>query len=343
MAHVVRAMSAPAHPLRAALALTALASLLASSAVTESAAAQESPPAVDQAQVTEWLSELSNWGRWGPDDELGTLNLITPEKRRAAAALVRDGVAVSLARDVSKEASPENANPLEHELTWREGRIGLGLDSYAFSYHGYDFSHLDALPHFSVDGELYNGFSTETVRETGAERLGIDVMHDGIFTRGVLVDLPRVLGVPYLEPGTPVTVEDLEAWERASGVTLEPGDVLLVRTGRWVKRAQDGGWRAGSLLAGLHASTLPWLAERDLAAIGCDGITDVVPSGVEGYTLPVHVTLLVGMGTPLFDNLDLDALAAEAAARGRWTFLFTAAPVRFPGGLGSPLNPIVIF
>jgi kynurenine formamidase len=323
--------------------LSAIAAHVALVPLAVSSAAQEAPQPVSREQVTTWIDELSNWGRWGPDDELGTLNLITPEKRRAAAGLVRDGVPVSLARDVSTEASLENGNPLEHEVTWREGRIGVGLDSYSFSYHGYDFSHLDALPHFSVDGKLYNGYSTETVRATGAERLGIEVMHDGIFTRGVLMDLPRVLGVDFLEPGMPVTVEHLEAWERETGVAIEPGDVLLIRTGRWVKRAQDGPWRAGSLLAGLHASTLPWLHERDIAAIGCDGITDAVPSGVEGYNLPVHVTLLVAMGTPLFDNLDLDALAEEAAARGRWTFLFTAAPVRFPGGLGSPLNPIVIF
>jgi len=307
------------------------------------ATGQEGPPSVDQARVEAWLDELSNWGRWGPEDELGTLNLITPAKRRAAAALVVDGVAVSLARDLSKEASPENANPLEHDVTFRDGRIGLGMDSYSFGYHGYDFSHLDALPHFSYDGSFYNGFETATVDDAGASRLGIDVVHDGIFTRGVLVDLPRVLGVDFLEPGTPVTVEHLEAWERQTGVTIEAGDVLRVRTGRWVKRAQDGPWRAGTLLAGLHASTLPWLREKDVAAIGCDGITDVIPSGVEGVNLPLHVMLLVAMGTPLFDNLDLDALAREAASRNRWTFLFTAAPIRFPGGMGSPLNPIVIF
>lgn len=287
---------------------------------------------MDDARIMEWMDELSNWRRWGPDDELGTLNLVTPAKRRAAAALVRDGVAVSLARAVSKTSSPENANPLEDALRWREAHIGVGIDTYAFGYHGYDFSHLDALPHFAVDGRLYNGYSTESVRETGAERLGIGVMTEGVFTRGVLIDLPWLRGEPYVEPGTAVTVEELERWERETGVSIEPGDVLLVRTGRWVKRALDGGWRASGLLAGLHASAAPWLKARDIAAIGCDGITDVLPSGVEGHDNPLHVLLLVAMGTPIFDNLDLDALADEAAARGRWTFLFTAAPLRIPGG-----------
>lgn len=305
--------------------------------------AQDAPPAVSPDQLREWIDEFSNWGRWGPEDEIGTLNLITPEKRRIAAALVENGIAVSLARDVSKEESLENANPLEHSLRWLDGPVGVGLDTYSFSYHGYDFSHLDALPHFSIDGKVYNGFSTEVMRETGAERLGIETMSEGVFTRGVLMDLPRVLGVDYLEPGAAVTTEQLEMWERETGISIQPGDVLLVRTGRWVKRAQDGPWAAGRLLAGLHPSTAPWLASKDIAAIGCDGVTDVLPSEVEGFGNPLHVLLLAGMGTPIFDNLDLDALAEEAADQGRWTFLFTAAPVRFPGGLGSPLNPLAVF
>ena len=328
---------------RATLAAHAAAAVALAGLASPSRASAQALPAVDDARMMQWMDELSNWGRWGPDDELGTLNLITPEKRAAAAALVRDGVAVSLARDVSKEASPENGNPFQHRATWREGHIGVGLDSYEYSYHGYDFSHLDALPHFAVDGRLYNGYSTETVRETGAERLGIGIMTEGIFTRGVLVDLPRLFGVEYLEPGTVVTTGDLERWERETGIAIEPGDVLFVRTGRWVKRAQDGGWRASTLLAGLHVSTAPWLKARDIAAIGSDGVTDVIPTGVEGYGNPLHVLLLVAMGTPIFDNLDLDALAAEAAARGRWTFLLSAAPMRIPGGLGSPLNPLAIF
>ena len=307
------------------------------------ARAQADPPTVTPEQVLEWVDEHSNWGRWGDDDQVGTLNLITPTKRRAAAALVRDGVSVSLARNVSKEAIPENGNPMEHTLRWREGAIGVGLDTYTFSYHGYDFSHLDALPHFAIDGRVYNGYSTDAMKETGAEVLGIDQMSGGMFTRGVLVDIPRVLGIDYLEPGTPITVDDLEEWERVSGVTIEPGDVLLIRTGRWAKRAVDGGWAAGRLLAGLHASTAPWLASKDIAAVGCDGITDLLPSGVEGMANPLHLLFLVGLGTPIFDNLDLEAVAAEAAARDRWTFLFTAAPIRFTGGLGSPLNPLAVF
>lgn len=168
-------------------------------------------------------------------------------------------------------------------------------------------------------------------------------MERGVFTRGVLIDLPRLRGVPFLEPGTAVGPDDLEAWERETGIEIRPGDVLLFRTGRWAKRERDGPWPAGQNLAGLHASTAPWLHERDPAAIGSDGVTDVLPSGIDGFSHPLHQIALVAMGTPLFDNLDLEALAREAAARQRWTFLFTAAPIRVPGGLGAPINPLAIF
>ena len=305
--------------------------------------AQTNPPEVTAEQVQAWLDEFSNWGRWGPDDELGTLNLITEDKRLDAASMVEDGTVVSLARDVNKDTAPDNPQPIGHSAQFSGNRIGWGSDSYTINYHGYSYSHIDALPHTGVGGSLYNGYSTETVGENGAEKLGVQVMQHGLFTRAVLIDIPRLRGVQFLEPGTVITREELERWERESGVEIKPGDVLLVRTGRWAKRAQDGPWAAWRQLAGLHASTAGWLRGKDIAVIGSDGITDVLPSGVEGFTHPLHQLLLVGMGTPLFDNLDLEEVAREAAARGRWSFLFSAAPMRIPGGLGSPINPLVIF
>ena len=305
--------------------------------------AQTNPPEVSAEEVQLWLDELSNWGRWGPDDELGTLNLITAEKRLDAASMVEDGTVVSLARDVNKDTAPDNPQPIGHSVRFSGDRIGWGSDTYTISYHGYSYSHIDALPHTGVGGRLYNDYPTETVGENGAEKLGVQVMQNGLFTRAVLIDIPRLRDVQFLEPGTAITVDELERWEREMGVEIEPGDVLLVRTGRWAKRAQDGPWAAGRQLAGLHASTAGWLKEKDISAIGSDGITDVLPSGVEGFTHPLHQLLLVGMGTPLFDNLDLEEVAEEAAARGRWSFLFSAAPMRIPGGLGSPINPLVIF
>ena len=238
--------------------------------------AQTNLPEVTAEEVQAWLDEFSNWGRWGPNDELGTLNLITTEKRLKAASMVEDGTVVSLARDVNKDTAPDNPQPIGHSARFSGNRIGWGSDSYTINYHGYSYSHIDALPHTGVGGSLYNGYCTETVGESGAEKLGVQVMQHGLFTRAVLIDIPRLRDVQFLEPGTAISREELERWERESGVEIEPGDVLLVRTGRWAKRAQDGPWAAGRQLAGLHASTAGWLRGKDIAAIGSDGILSLI-------------------------------------------------------------------
>ncbi len=302
------------------------------------------PPAVAQdaevsaEQLAQWMEEVSNWGRWGDDDELGALNLITPEKRRQAAALVREGLTVPMAFDIDKEQTESNPSPLQHTIATFGQWAG---DTYTIEYHGYTHSHIDALTHIARDGQLYNGYPQDGIKPTGAEKLGIQNMRNGIVSRGVLVDIPRLKGVPYLEPGTAITVEDLDAWEAESGVKIEPGDVLLIRTGRWVREAEEGPWN--NLAAGLHASTASWLHERDVAVLGCDGVSDMLPSGVEGQTHPIHLLVLNAMGMPILDNLDLEALAQQAARLNRWTFFFVALPLPVPGGTGSPLNPIGVF
>ena len=193
------------------------------------------------------------------------------------------------------------------------------------------------------DGRMYNGFPREAVTPEGCGRLAIDALKDGIFTRGVLIDLPRLRGERWLEPGTPIRPADLEAWEEHAGVKVSPGDVLLLRTGRWARRAAEGPWDVSQRSAGLHASCAPWLRERGVAVLGSDVASDVFPSQVEGYSHPIHLLALVAMGMPIFDNLDLEALGEEAAKRERWEFLLTAAPLPVPGGTGSPLNPIATF
>ncbi|HUH12350.1 MAG TPA: cyclase family protein [Longimicrobiales bacterium] len=297
------------------------------------------------ADIDRLMGEVSNWGRWGPQDQLGTLNLITADKRRWAAALVEDGVAVSLSHDMVRESTTEMGGPMGLEVVVLGDTTGFGgaVDAYTGHYHGYYYAHLDGLAHIAWKGKLYNGNPAAEITEDGAPKLGTEVMKHGMFTRGVLIDLPRFRGVPWLEPGTAVTTGELEAWERWSGVEIEPGDVLLVRTGRWAARQERGPWQARRLLAGLHASTAPWLHARGIAAVGLDGVTDVLPSGVEGVGQPLHVLAIVGMGMPLFDNLHLERLAEEAAARGRHTFLFSVAPIRVPGGFGAPVNPLAIF
>lgn len=299
---------------------------------------------VTQAMVEQWMTELSNWGRWGDDDQLGALNLITPEKRKQAAALVREGISVSLSHDYLTERAADATSPLVHEMLGLARPGPFVSDRYTIAYHGYAHSHMDALCHMALDGVMYNGFTrVDHVTEDGCGKLAILDVKQGIMTKGVLMDIARLKGVDYLEPGTQIYVEDLEAWERQVGVRVEPGDILLVRAGRWARRAEVGPWATGREAAGLHASVAPWLHERDVAMIGSDYTNDALPSGVDGVTQPIHQLVLVAMGVRIFDNLDLEALAAEAARQNRWEFLLTAAPLAVTGGTGSPLNPIATF
>ena len=317
-----------------------------------------------------WMSEVSNWGRWGDDDQLGTINLITASKRRQAAALVTEGAAVSLARDLSKETAPDNPIPFGHEVSifvidpasgevsapsapkdakaWASlesvGAVGGSGDRFAMDYHGFAYTHIDALCHIFHGGKMYNGFSQTMVTARGAAKLGITELKAGIITRGVLVDVPRLRGVPYLEPGQPIFSDDLDAWEKHAGVKVEPGDAILIRTGRWARREAAGPLDLSVAgLAGLHPSAAKWLRARDVALLGSDAGGEVIPSPVEGVPFPLHVLAIVAMGMPILDNADLERLSEEAARRGRWEFLLAVAPLRVPGGTGSPVNPLAVF
>ena len=291
------------------------------------------------AEFDAMFQELSNWGRWGADDERGTLNLITPAKTREAAALVRSGTTVSLAHNPMTEEAPDNpSTAFEHVMG-----ENLRSDTYRFRYHGYGVSHIDSLCHFMHNGRLYNDIAPTASTPEGCGKLGIQNLKQGIITRGILLDIPRLKGVPYLEPMTPIYIEDIEAWERQAGVTVSAGDAIFVRTGRWARRAALGPWRVSGNSAGLHASVLPWIKARDVAFIGSDVATDVMPSRVDGVTQPLHTLLIAGLGMNIFDNMDLEALAETAARENRWAFMLTAGPIPVPGGTGSPLNPIAVF
>ena len=311
----------------------------------ESAGAGGETPAMSRAEFDELMRDNSNWGRWGTDDQLGTLNYITPEKRRDAASLVQDGISISLSLELNTHKDKLNVYPFEHEIetvAW-EGHQWAG-DTYSVNYHGYAHSHMDGLQHVAHKGMLYNGLPIDSLMPEGTEHLGIqNVAANGIVTRGVLVDMPRFLGVDYLPAGSAIFASDLEAWEEASGVTISSGDVLLIRTGRWVQVAKEGQWDFTRKAVGLHASVAAWLREREVAVIGCDGISDVVPSGVEGLINPLHELLIAGQGMPILDNLDLEAVAELVNEHKRSTFMFVASPLRVPGGTGSPLNPLAIF
>ena len=293
---------------------------------------------VTAATVENWMTELSNWGRWGRGDQLGALNLITPAKRVEAAKLVKTGVSVSLAHNYSVNPDLGLPPPFDQEISMLNTPGEYVMERVSFSYHGGIHSHLDALCHVLWQGEMYNGFSKSDVNEDGCQKLGIANVKQGILTRGILMDIPRLKGVDYLPPGTAVYIEDLEAWEEQTGVRVSSGDVIFVRTGRW---ATPGS--AGSGSAGLHASVAPWLRERDVAIVGGDYANDAIPSGVQGVFLPIHQLTIVAMGVRLFDNLDLEALAEEAVRQGRWEFMLSASPIPVEGGVGSPMNPIATF
>ena len=304
------------------------------------AAAAYVPPTVPpeshdltQADIERLMGELSNWGRWGADDQLGAANLITPAKRLEASSLVTEGITVSLAHRLLTDEADDVPRPFERRMlglpdpTAEPAFRGGVSDNYSISYHGYSHSHIDSLCHILFRGQMYNGVSQETITEAGCSNASIVNLQGGVVTRGVLIDIPRLKGVPYLEPGTPIYVEDLEAWEAMAGVTVSPGDAIFIRTGRWARRAEVGPWAVAQQAAGLHASTMPWVKARDVSFLGSDAAADVVPSQVEGVGLPVHLLTIVAMGVDLFDNQDLEALAETAARLNRWEFMLVAAPL----------------
>jgi len=298
-----------------------------------------------KAQIDEMMTSLSNWGRWGKEDQRGALNLITPEKRKQAAALVKDGAIVSLARTAIKE-EVDSSPAFVHRMVAlpKEGQdIASAADEYSVRYHGFTQTHLDGLCHLMYKGKMYNGFSQKELTAKGAGKLGVENIKQGIFTRGVLMDMPRHFGVRYLEAKRAIYPEDLEAWEKKAGVKVGRGDAILIRTGRWTRRELDGPWDIMKGSAGLHASCLPWLKKRDVAVVGSDLALDVMPSGVKGFELPVHWVCGVAMGVPILDNCDLDRLSEEANTRKRWTFLLTVAPLAVAGGTGSPVNPLATY
>ncbi len=290
-------------------------------------------------EFDELFHTVKNWGRWGNDDQLGAANLITEAKRKQALALAREGIVVGLAHPPLKEAAADNTNPFNHTMN-----RGLSTDTYSVSYHGYAHSHIDALCHILYKDQTYNGHPrAEVLTEKGCTQLGIDNLRNGVVTRGVLIDMPRLKNLPWLEPGTPVFAEDIEAWERYANVKIAPGDAIFLRTGRWARREKLGPWNVARNEAGYHASIAPWLKERGVAFLGSDDAQDVTPSLVDGINLPVHTLAITALGVDILDNQDLETVAETAARLKRWEFLLTVGPVPVTGGTGFPANALAIF
>ena len=306
-------------------------------------------------EVITMMSSLSNWGRWGKDDELGTINLITPDRRRRAATLVTDGIPVSCARPiVTNDISADTSfQPLRFMVDSGEGRdhdsrerilARRGASEFiGMVFHGYTITHVDTPAHYFWEGQIYNGRSCNmiTARE-GARAESVDLLRDGVVSRGVLLDVAALKG-RWLDAGEGVMPADLEAAERAQSVRVEPGDILLIRTGYYARRLEGPRHPLKDGSPAAHVASMPWFRERDIAMLGTDTHNDVSPTTHPGVGHPLHIACLVAMGLWLIDNCNLEDVARACAERRRWEFMLTIAPLRLANVTGSPVNPIAIF
>jgi kynurenine formamidase len=301
------------------------------------------------SEFRELVRTVSNWGRWSDDGRRGALNHLTQARIAAALRLARTGETVSLSQPLRTEAGIDMPVPADHHMTMlTDVDIGSGSVRFAKDYVGADYhneghSHIDAFSHVAFEGHFFDGKPDRSVTAEGARAGDIEVLRDGLVGRAVLLDVPRVRGVQWVEPGEHVFREDLEAAEREQGVSAGPGDILLVRTGHARRLTELEPWDTRKAKAGLHPTTALFLAERQISVLGSDGNNDTAPSTTEGVAFPIHVLAINAMGVHLLDYLDFEDVVARCEAEGRWDFLFVAAPLRIVGGTGSPLNPLAIF
>ncbi len=332
--------------------------------MTHSAPHRRDDQGPTEEELLGYFTRLSNWGRWGPGDSLGTVNHISDEHRARAAGLIRSGVVVSCARPItpgpSADDGPEGIAPHRFMLRTGQGladpgrvpRDGIapgdrqeGAAEYlGYAAHGYRITHLDGLSHIFWDRMMYNARPAERVSaHRGATEHDITAVRGGIVTRGILVDAARYRGVPWLNPGDGVTDAELRAILSATGITVGQGDALLLRTGYGRKRREQGADAPAAGLPGWHASCLPSLHGWGVSVLGADSAQDVVPSGYPAVRLPVHAVGIVAMGMPLLDNADLEDLARQCEQHRRWEFFFTLAPLPVTGSTSSAVNPLAIF
>ncbi len=296
-----------------------------------------------RASYERWRTEFKTWGKWGPDDNKGASNLITPQKVVNTMKLVKTGTVVSLAHAEPQVAAADvNANGLFKRTT--NSTAGNTSDAYAVSYHGQTVAHMDTWCHFLSDGQMYNGIPAKDniTPEAGCKKGSVMNWKDGIVTRAVLYDIPQLKGVDSLEPGTPVTRADLEAWEKKAGVKAGAGDVVLLYTGRWKRREKMGAW-AGPV-AGYYADTILWLHDRLPAFVGHDQSIDWAPRpGWEGMPNPIHIAVLNWMGIDIVECLDWVRCVGTRRQLNVYGFGLNFAPLPVEGCTGSPLNPLAIF
>jgi kynurenine formamidase len=309
------------------------------------------PPAL--AEFDALFEQVKNWGRWGPDDERGTLNFLTPDKVAAAAGLVKTGRQVSMAIPINKVSGPDNPNQAVHLIVQGHdidvsSGLSFALDYIGIAFHGDCHTHIDALNHIASKGKVYNGRpANEVITSRGGNGLDIANLATGLVGRGVLYDIPRLRGTKWLEPGEAVTRAELEACEREFGIAVGEGDIFVFRTGHHRRRlelgAWDNGYAPGEGKPGLHVDTIPWMHERKVAAFLPDGDGETIPSNVEGMLYPIHPLQITAMGMTTADSLQFEDLARACEEEGRLEFMVVGLPLRLPGGTGSPWNPIAIF
>jgi len=305
------------------------------------------------AEFDTLFQDMKRWGSWGAQDQRGALHYLTPQRVAASAQLARDGVSISLSLPLNTEAAIDNPKPAVHRMILPgisasvETNSGSESPQFVKDYIGVDYhndghTHLDALCHVDYQRLLYNAQRDDTVTADGATVDTIDVLKDGLVGRGVLLDIPRLRGIPWIEPGEHIFRDDLEAAERAQGLVVGEGDILLIRTGHVRRLSELGPWDTARLKAGLHPIAMSFVAERRVAALGSDGNSDTAPSPTDGVGFPIHVLAINALGVHLLDYLQLEDLRAACERAVRWEFLFVAAPLRITGGTGSPVNPLAI-
>lgn len=302
-----------------------------------------------------YLNRLRNWDRWGPEDELGSANFVTPETIAAAARLVRRGVAYSLALPLDRfgpqRSSMPRSNPQHLMLRVPHDPIEYESDGQRLAddaiYTPLQAStQWDAFAHFFHGGETYNGRDYDSVTASqGALYNSITNLSASAVGRGVLLDIPRSVGRPWLEPGEAIQTEHLEACAEMQGVEIGEGDFVLVRTGHLERRVAEREWGdfAGGPAPGLGLSSAEFLASHHVVAVAVDTWgAEVIPFEVPGVVCPLHAALLVNAGIYIGEMWDLSELAADCAAHRVYEFFLTAPPLLITGAVGSPLNPIAI-
>jgi kynurenine formamidase len=293
------------------------------------------------AELEAMFHRCSNTGRWGADDEIGTLNFITPKKRIASAALVKTGEVVSVGRDLSTTKTKTNGQPVVHVMQVSPDGPSSS-DSFTIYPHGMTVTHMDALCHFSWKDQFYNGRKrSQTLSAAGARWGSIYAQRQGIFTRGVLLDVAAARGVTWYKPDEYVTVADFEAAEKRQHLRVESGDAIFVRTGMERMEAELGEQDIYPR-AGLHAECVEWMHDRQVSVYGGDCI-EKLPYPSESFTSAMHMIVLASMGLPILDWPSLTELVKTCERLNRWDYLLTTAPLRLPGGTSAPINPLCIF